>query len=217
MTFDEYIESLPKKVSKVKGIILHTLWGDQKLISSRWVTSSHLLSLTGQKYFDRRIRELRDELGCNIESGIKDGEHCYLLVSTELAVGNLREYLSATQKKSLFEKQHYRCQICGDTFEAGVRGLQADHKMPLVRGGGNSPDNWQSICNECNVAKRRICASCELDCEKCFWAFPDRLGLKISLNIPTELLERLRKTAIKTNSTINDLIKDILDRNLAPR
>jgi hypothetical protein len=59
----------------VYGKIITKLW------SGKWATSSSLLKLTGQKYFDRRIRELRDEYGFDIESKNVFGEWSYRLVS----------------------------------------------------------------------------------------------------------------------------------------
>ena len=71
MTFNEYLELLPakKKLSEVKLKILKRLWGEEAdTFPKPWVSSEELLHLTGQKYFDRRTRELRDQVGCDLES-----------------------------------------------------------------------------------------------------------------------------------------------------
>ncbi|MGB3638729.1 MAG: hypothetical protein WBA39_14320 [Rivularia sp. (in: cyanobacteria)] len=46
-----------KKLSQVKITILRTLWEEGNQFPREWVLSNKLLQLTGQKYFDRRIRE----------------------------------------------------------------------------------------------------------------------------------------------------------------
>ncbi|MFN9899172.1 MAG: HNH endonuclease, partial [bacterium] len=63
MEFSEYINQLSggRKISAVKLKILITLWESSQEFPKAWVTSDHLLEITGQKYFDRRARELRDE------------------------------------------------------------------------------------------------------------------------------------------------------------
>ena len=94
---------------------------------------------------------------------------------------NTRHYLSSNQKKELFLKQGFTCQICGKNDRPGQRGIQADHKIPLLRGGSNDSENWQTLCNECNVAKRRSCQNCSIDCKTCFWAFPNNTTLPITL------------------------------------
>lgn len=71
MSLEEYLGNLPtkKRLSEVKQKIIKRLWGDENISFPKpWVSSKELLELTGQKYFDRRTRELRDELGCDIES-----------------------------------------------------------------------------------------------------------------------------------------------------
>ncbi|EOA5446037.1 HNH endonuclease [Escherichia coli] len=78
-----------------------------------------------------------------------------------------REYLTESQRSSLFSNCSNTCATCGKTVAAGVRGLQADHKIPLSRGGGNELTNWQALCHNCNVGKRRACEGCTEDCYTC--------------------------------------------------
>ena len=185
MNFEEYCEVVSKsqKLSSVKIKILRALWGDEILLNSKWMPSSQLLKITNQKYFDRRARELRDQNGCDIQSSIMNGEHVWRLNSTALSSGNLRAYLTNAQKENLFKIANYRCAVCGSTMDPGIRGLQADHKKPLNRGGTNDLSNWQPLCNECNVAKRRACAGCNADCNTCSWCVPDTIGLSISFKV----------------------------------
>ena len=71
-------------LSNVKKIILKTLWNEGDEFPKNWVSSERLLDLTKQKYFDRRIRELRDQVGCDIKTGSYKGQPAYRLISPKL-------------------------------------------------------------------------------------------------------------------------------------
>ena len=153
MKFEDYYQKLPikKNISNVKQIILKRLWGnDSDLFPKPWVSSEELLSLTKQKYFDRRTRELRDSLGCALESAYREEfkGHAWRFKSAQLTPPQDREYLSKPQKDRLFSNSGYTCATCGIRVDAGIRGLQADHKIPLSRGGSNALENWQPMCNK---------------------------------------------------------------------
>ncbi|MCF2904645.1 HNH endonuclease [Octadecabacter sp. CECT 8868] len=211
MNIDEYIKLVSKKkLSVVKTLIITTLWSSSNTFPRAWVASSRLLDLTGQKYFDRRTRELRDELGCDIETQHIDGEHHYRLKSNLLTQANPRAYLSSAEKKKLFIAAGNQCAICGKQTSAGVRGLQADHKTPLIRGGTNDLGNWQAICNDCNVSKRRACQGCNETCSSCSWAFPDVLGVGISLRLPVSTVQKIQLQTADAPKWIADLIKEKL-------
>jgi hypothetical protein len=206
MRFDEYIKFLGARVSKVKAVILERLWNEGESFPRGWVRSSELLSLTGQKYFDRRVRELRDEFGCDIETGTSEGEHAYRLLSTRVENANPRAYLSSAQKDRVFEMAGYTCAVCGRKFDSEARGLQADHKVPLTRGGGHEYANWQPLCVVCNVGKRRACAGCDLDCKQCPWAFPEMVGRRVVLSMPFDLEQAAREQATRTGVDISEMI-----------
>jgi len=213
MTFEKYLGSLnAKSISAVKRLILQTLWDASKTFPRDWVSSNRLLEITNQKYFDRRTRELRDETGCDIETRHINSEHQYRLKSDRLNQANPRAYLTAAEKKRLFISVDYKCAICGKQTEAGVRGLQADHKIPLNRGGSNEIGNWQAACNDCNVSKRRSCQGCEDECKICSWAFPDELGVAISLRLPVEVVDKIREQETDVPTWIVDLITKQLGR-----
>lgn len=129
MNFKEFAAQSKRNLSPVKQKILTALWDAGESFPKNWVKSSYLLKKTGQKYFDRRIRELRDETGFDIETMQVEGEHCYRLNSPLLTEAKPRQYLPASQKEKLFKDAEYTCQICGKKTQGGVRGLQADHKV----------------------------------------------------------------------------------------
>jgi 5-methylcytosine-specific restriction endonuclease McrA len=212
MKIDEYIESLPvkTKLSEVKLKILRRLWGEeQDCFPKPWVSSAELLNITGQKYFDRRTRELRDQIGCDLETAYQESftGHAWRINSPNLAVPQDREYLTQSQKIKLFELANYCCSTCGVRVDAGVRGLQADHKVPISRGGSSSLDNWQPMCNNCNVGKRRACEGCTIECESCSWAFPEVVGVKTMLAISEKTLRRIDTYSLISGQTRDEVME----------
>lgn len=213
MEFSEYITQLTEKekISAVKIKILETLWQSSPEFPKDWVASKYLLEITGQKYFDRRVRELRDQNGADIETKNNKSMHLYRLKSPKIAKGNKRSYLTEKQKKELFSQNNYTCQVCGKKTAPGTRGLQADHKVPLIRGGTETIENWQSLCNECNVSKRRACQGCDLECQKCVWACPEQVGMILPLPVPTELLDKLTYMSIHAREQLWDGLRKLVE------
>lgn len=213
MKFSEYLEALPtkRKLSDVKLKILKRLWGNEvDLFPKPWVSSEELLQLTGQKYFDRRTRELRDQVGCDLETsyiGDHNG-HAWRLNSSNLAPPQDREYLTQSKKNKLFEAYNFSCATCGLKTSAGVRGLQADHKVPLSRSGSNEFSNWQPLCNNCNVGKRRACEGCTLDCNNCSWAFPEIIGIKTMISVSEKTLRRIDDYSHKSGDIRDKILED---------
>ncbi len=213
MKLDEYIELLPttRKLSDVKLKILKRLWGnEQDPFPKPWVSSAELLELTDQKYFDRRTRELRDQFGCDIESAYQEtfSGHAWRICSKTLAPPLDRDYLTQAQKVKLFEENDYCCAVCGLNVDAGVRGLQADHKAPLSRGGNNSLENWQAMCHNCNVGKRRACEGCDIDCATCSWAFPELVGVRTMVSINESTLRRIDSYSKDSNLTRDQIMEN---------
>jgi 5-methylcytosine-specific restriction endonuclease McrA len=213
MTLDRYINTIGGSLSDVKRKILVELWNAGQIFPRNWVASSHLLNITQQKYFDRRARELRDEKGCDIETKHINGEHHYRLVSDVLAASNPRSYLTEAQKKNLFQFSGNTCQVCGVRANAGVRGLQADHKVPLIRGGSHKLENWQAVCNECNVAKRRACQGCSDQCSTCQWAFPENAGFPVITRVPKEVFDKVQKNQRENPQWLEDIISRAADED----
>lgn len=192
----DYVEKVAaassRKLSKVKLRLLEILHAKYlSQIDDGWVKSSEILKEVGQKYFDRRLRELRDELGCSIESNASN----WRLSSEELKQPNPREYLTDKERESLFERCGHRCQICGCLFPPEGAKLQADHKVPLSRQGGHEISNWQAVCVPCNVGKRRACEGCQADCESCPWAYPEK-GISEILILPADILDQLNEMGL---------------------
>ncbi len=213
MKLKEYLSQLPskQKLSDVKLKILTRLWEDDKVpFPKPWVSSAELLELTKQKYFDRRTRELKDQIGCDLETKYCEefSGHAWRINSEALALPQDREYLTQSQKNKLFEDHDYTCATCGVKISAGVRGLQADHKVPISRKGTKDLENWQPMCNNCNVGKRRACESCTADCQNCSWAFPEKVGVKTMLAISEKTLRRIDIYCSKTGQARNKVMEE---------
>jgi 5-methylcytosine-specific restriction endonuclease McrA len=222
MIIEEYIESLPGKriLSDVKLKILRRLWGKtQDDFPKPWASSAELLEITGQKYFDRRIRELRDQVGCDLETAYQESfaGHAWRINSPTLTEPQDREYLTKSKKIQLFEEKNYCCSTCGIRVDAGVRGLQADHKVPLSRGGNNGLENWQPMCNNCNVGKRRACQGCNIDCNSCSWAFPEIVGVKTMILINEGALRRIDSYSSSTGTTRDKVMEEAVEYFLAKK
>lgn len=213
MTLEQYLVTIGGRLSDVKRKILVALWNEGDAFPRDWVASSRLLEITQQKYFDRKTRELRDEKGCDIETKHINGEHHYRLVSEGLAAADPRSYLAESQKRELFRLAGNICQVCGVNMLAGVRGLQADHKIPLIRGGPHNLENWQAVCNECNVAKRRACQGCSDNCKTCQWAFPENAGFPIVARVPRGLFDEVQELQRKNPKWLEHLILASVNRD----
>ena len=90
-------------------------------------------------------------------------------------------------------------------------GLQADHKIPLIRGGESRLENWQPLCNECNVMKRSACAGCRDNCRECAWAFPDEKGKIVLVRVSKHLLQKAKETGIASPVQMEGVLKDALE------
>ena len=56
-------------------------------------------------------------------------------------------------KKAIWERDNYRCVVCGLGPEDGIS-LAVDHKKPKDKGGTNAIENGQTLCYEHNLLKR---------------------------------------------------------------
>lgn len=62
-------------------------------------------------------------------------------------------------RAKLYERDGWRCQVCGCRTPKALRGKLApnapelDHRVPLCRGGNHTWDNVQTACRRCNAAK----------------------------------------------------------------
>lgn len=196
-----------KKLSAVKERITRKLYSTMGCFVSR----KEIEVVAKQGEFTRRIRELIQENGLDITSDIKNG---YRLNSLSLNHSKIRKPFTDKQRMQLFERSNYCCDVCGKFIDKdvdGLKGLQADHKIPVDRNGTNDINNGQTLCQHCNVSKKRTCEGCVLNCSECVWAFPEAVGMRSILNIPSPLMLKIEDYANNKKSNINDVIIDILE------
>jgi 5-methylcytosine-specific restriction endonuclease McrA len=184
----------------------------ERLSDGEWTSSTELLNLTGQKYFDRRIRELRDELGLVIHMEKQSSEPYYRIDLTHRNPPKPRTYLAATEKKEMLSNSQSICNLCGKNFDQTL--LVLDHRVPLIRGGGGSKKNFQVICRECNNQKRTQCRGCVANCVNCFLAFPEKYSSSYTVTLTeaeeAELSRRSAQMGLSNPETLLKLIKDEL-------
>ena len=157
------------------------------------------------KYKDvfRRMRELQGEEG--FISIIKEGKK-YQLQS--LAVGPKREPRAKPSNKlwkEIKEKYGYRCAHCG-AQEPGAK-LSPDHRVPRARGGTNDDQNWQPLCEQCNILKSSSCQGCQLNCFVCSWAYPETYK---PITINDDNKEQIRRYAESSGKHQSDFVNEVL-------
>jgi hypothetical protein len=175
------------------------------LSSQEAISSKDLLAATKQKYFDRRIRELRDEFGYDIVTEKLEGKHAYRLRSLIRGKGQPRTYLGAKQKRDLLNDSPKTCSLCGSQFTK-IKTSVFDHRIPLIRGGEGVAANFQLLCQNCNNQKRTQCKGCDLNCKTCFFAFPEKFPKPITLRFTEEDLIELHKLAALNNQAVEDFL-----------
>lgn len=67
-----------------------------------------------------------------------------------------RQSLSLRQRFIVFQRDNFTCQYCGRKAPDVV--LHVDHKLPVVKGGGNETSNLITACEGCNLGKHDLAA-----------------------------------------------------------
>lgn len=195
-------------LSNVKQLIL------KMLREKEWVSSKELLEATQQKYFDRRIRELKDEQGYDIITDFVNGEPHYKLNSEDLKPAKPRTYLNKKQKEEVIKNSTQKCILCGKKFDEYTKPV-FDHRIPLIKGGSGDITNFQLLCNECNNQKRSQCRNCDFICSNCYLAFPEKFPAGIILRPDSsELWRSIFKRAEDNKMSIENYIIKILSESL---
>ena len=113
----------------------------------------------------RRVRELRDEEGYDIQThndrdDLKPGQ--YVLVSRKPRAKVARE-IKGDQRSRILERNGFTCQVCGagagepDPLDPRKRiRLQLDHIKPLSEGGTNEDSNLRVVCSACNRGRSNL-------------------------------------------------------------
>lgn len=106
-----------------------------------------------------------------------------------------RKQLSTSEKNTILNKQHNKCNICGSilkpssdislhTFAKDRVKTEFDHRIPVDKEGGNKLDNYQALCHYCNKCKRQMCFVCELkECNPtCALVYPENFNIVLATN-----------------------------------
>lgn len=201
--------------NKAKLKILEMLWDGEIILGD------DILAAVKQAYYDRRIRELRDEDGWDIETTwLKNREGkkrpAYCLRSHVRGKGIKRPHISSEDRRIVLERDKYTCQIDGNDLRDGRNNPQIDHKIPLIRDGKSAVENYQAICSNCNVIKRGICRMCNLpSCENCFLAYPEKGANNVPINLTGEESNHLTKIANKLDVNRVEALRKIIKERLA--
>lgn len=65
-----------------------------------------------------------------------------------------RKIFSVNQRKEIYSKTEGHCYLCGDFVDFDF--FEAEHRIPLSKGGTNDLDNIFCSCHVCNTIKRDI-------------------------------------------------------------
>ncbi len=197
-------------LSKAKAAILRMLWAGE------WVSGKAIFRKVQQTYYDRRIRELKDDYGWDIvvtwvkPEGSDESEIHYRLKSHIQGEGHKRHYLSAADRQQVLERDQHTCQICG-----AKENLQIDHKVPLIRKGATTIENMQVLCNECNVDKRGTCRRCRLiSCDLCPLAYPEVVATRLIVSLDRDLKERIESLARESGIPLAQQARILIERGL---
>lgn len=203
-------------------LVVETLWPEGYGIPGPYVSEEQIRAAINEfrqehgigrdpdkPYLDvfRRVRELQGEEGL---TGVAREGKIFQLVSLELSEKRVpRTKLANEDWERVKEAYGHRCPACRRP-EPDVR-FQQDHKVPRTRGGSDSLDNWQPLCDECNNFKSVACRGCELDCVVCCWAYPEKYA---PVRLSRETLENLnsfcRKRGLEADSFVEELINNEL-------
>lgn len=115
-----------------------------------WLTSQWE-ERVGEKFRDpdRGIRKLAQEGFLQ-----KIGKGVYKYDPNYVQKRELEDFTPA-QKKQIFERDGYKCVICGKGQKEGVE-IQADHIKPKDFGGEATIENGQTLCAQHNFLKKNL-------------------------------------------------------------
>ncbi|MCY3677606.1 MAG: HNH endonuclease signature motif containing protein [Gemmatimonadetes bacterium] len=162
----------------------------------------------GYKDVFRRVRELQGEEG--LTGLVKWGSKYQL---QHLAIESKREprkAISSAVARKIALKQGSRCTVCGAALELDGK-IDVDHRVPRKRQGTSFEGNLQVLCRACNINKSTQCSGCELPCETCGWAFPEKYR---PVKLSPSIILRVNALARDTNRPADDVANELLDRAL---
>ncbi|MCL4200394.1 HNH endonuclease [Patescibacteria group bacterium] len=115
-----------------------------------WVTAEYM-KRTGKKFRDpdRGIRKLHQEGYL-----VKEGKGVYRYDPSLVKKRELEDF-TTVMKQKIFERDGYKCVICGKGIKDGIE-IHADHIKPKDMGGVATIENGQTLCSQHNFLKKNF-------------------------------------------------------------
>ena len=162
----------------------------------------------GYKDVFRRVRELQGEEG--LTGLVKWGSRYQLQHLALEAKREPRKAISPTLARKIALAQGSRCTVCGAPLELDGK-IDVDHRVPRKRQGTTYEGNLQVLCRTCNIEKSTQCSGCDLPCETCGWAFPEKYR---PLKLSPSIILRVNALAGEKSRPSDDLANELLDKVL---
>lgn len=85
---------------------------------------------------------------------VVNGEEGDKQVDKSVKVVHKRKSFSKMERLQIYRKTEGHCYLCGDFVDFNM--FEAEHKIPLAKGGTNDLENIFCSCHSCNTIKRDI-------------------------------------------------------------
>jgi len=213
------------------------------ILKHGYITTAELKDNYGYNHPPRAARDVREH-GIPLETfrveasnGRRIGAYRFGdLTKVRLKRFNGRTALSKELKEQLIKRYGCKCFIYLEEMNEHL--LQIDHRVPYEVAGDDTestpdPNDFMLLCGSANRAKSWSCEQCEnwttkkdkRICISCYWAYPEdyshvamrqirRLDL-IWAGEDVEQYDRLKEDASSYGSTMPDLVKEIIRKQLA--
>lgn len=131
----------------------------------RVVGAKELQKIARISEWARRIRELRDQEGMDIQthndrSDLKPGQYVLMSLKPRTSFGR---GIAADQRTRILIRNGMTCQICGigvgepyPDYPSKKARLHVDHINPLSQGGTNEDGNLRTTCSRCNEGRSNL-------------------------------------------------------------
>jgi 5-methylcytosine-specific restriction endonuclease McrA len=121
--------------------------------AKRWIS----MKKTSRTYHSNRYISYKTCKWCGLTKELSEfydgrwGKKCKVCVKARVRTARHagRGSFTAQEFRELCERYGNKCLACGDTEAV----LEADHVVPLTRGGSDSINNIQPLCGSCNRKK----------------------------------------------------------------
>lgn len=83
---------------------------------------------------------------------IKKGRKKYKRLGPGMSAKEFRKGITLTLRYAAFEKDGFKCTLCGHDVKDGVK-LEVDHIVRPIDGGKNVLENLRTLCSACNIGR----------------------------------------------------------------